>query len=151
MSKDKKSSSDQGFFFVITIVLALIIVNKYGPKFWLFLVRHRYWVAGMVSVSLIATWIAIRQKLVRVLELRELKQILFKRQDQDSVRVGRAKSGREVFIPLASRRMHTQIVGTTNAGKTESVIIPWAVSDIRAGRGLILIDGKSDRALLDKL
>ncbi|MFN7611161.1 MAG: type IV secretory system conjugative DNA transfer family protein, partial [bacterium] len=37
------------------------------------------------------------------------------------------------------------------AGKTESVILPWAIQDIEAGRGLILIDGKADRSLLDKL
>ena len=47
--------------------------------------------------------------------------------------------------------MHTQVVGTTNAGKTESVIVPWAVDDIKKGRGLLIIDGKSDRSLLDKL
>lgn len=47
--------------------------------------------------------------------------------------------------------MHTQVIGTTNAGKTESVILPWAIQDIQQGRGLILIDGKADRGLLDKL
>jgi hypothetical protein len=29
--------------------------------------------------------------------------------------------------------------------------LPWAIQDIEQGRGLILIDGKSDRSLLDKL
>jgi len=47
--------------------------------------------------------------------------------------------------------MHTQVIGTTNAGKTESVILPWAIQDIEQGRGLVLIDGKADRSLLDKL
>lgn len=47
--------------------------------------------------------------------------------------------------------MHTQIIGTTNAGKTESVILPWAIQDIQNGNGLIIIDGKSDRGLLNKL
>ncbi|MBS1963077.1 MAG: TraM recognition domain-containing protein [Bdellovibrionales bacterium] len=47
--------------------------------------------------------------------------------------------------------MHTQVIGTTNAGKTESVILPWAIQDIRQGRGLILIDGKADQSLLNKL
>jgi hypothetical protein len=47
--------------------------------------------------------------------------------------------------------MHTQVIGTTNAGKTESVVLPWAIQDIEQGRGLVLIDGKSDRGILDKL
>jgi type IV secretory pathway TraG/TraD family ATPase VirD4 len=47
--------------------------------------------------------------------------------------------------------MHTQVVGTTNAGKTESVILPWAIDDIKRKRGLIIIDGKSDKSMLNKL
>ncbi len=60
--------------------------------------------------------------------------------------------GRErVYIKPSQRTMHTQVIGTTNAGKTESVILPWAIQDIQQGRGLILIDGKADRSLLEKL
>lgn len=47
--------------------------------------------------------------------------------------------------------MHTQVIGTTNAGKTESVILPWAIQDIHSGKGLLLIDGKADNSLIDKL
>ena len=61
------------------------------------------------------------------------------------------KSGKSVYITDSQRTMHTQIVGTTNAGKTESVILPWAIQDIQRGHGLIIIDGKSDRSLLNKL
>jgi type IV secretory pathway TraG/TraD family ATPase VirD4 len=69
----------------------------------------------------------------------------------DSVFCGITDEGKEVWIKPQQRTMHTQIIGTTNAGKTESVIIPWAVNDIFSGRGLILIDGKADNTLLDKL
>jgi len=56
-----------------------------------------------------------------------------------------------IWVKPSQRAMHTQVVGTTNAGKTESVILPWAIQDIQQGRGLLLIDGKSDRSLLEKL
>ncbi len=56
-----------------------------------------------------------------------------------------------VYVTEAQRTMHTQVLGTTNAGKTESVILPWAIQDIQKGNGLIIIDGKSDRGLLNKL
>lgn len=151
MENDKKSNSDQAFFFIIAMVLAAIIVNRYAHSFSLFIARHRFWVAGIISASATTTWIAIRRRLVNKWEALELKRILFKRQAPDSIYAGRSKTGQSVFIPLSARRMHAQVVGTTNAGKTESVILPWAISDIREGRGLILIDGKSDRALLDKL
>lgn len=69
----------------------------------------------------------------------------------NAVRAGVDEFGDDVFIKTRQRSMHTQVIGTTNAGKTESVILPWAIQDIQQGRGLLLIDGKSDRGLLDKL
>jgi type IV secretory pathway TraG/TraD family ATPase VirD4 len=71
--------------------------------------------------------------------------------EKDSVFCGITDKSKEVWIKPGQRSMHTQVVGTTNAGKTESVIIPWAVQDIHSGKGLLLIDGKADNALLDKL
>jgi type IV secretory pathway TraG/TraD family ATPase VirD4 len=70
---------------------------------------------------------------------------------KDSVFCGHTNEGEDVYIKPRQRAMHTQVIGTTNAGKTESVILPWAIQDIEQGRGLILIDGKSDRSLLNKL
>lgn len=64
---------------------------------------------------------------------------------------GTDKEGNEIWVKERQRVMHTQVVGTTNAGKTESVILPWAIQDIQQGRGLILIDGKADSTLLEKL
>ncbi|MBY0316108.1 MAG: type IV secretory system conjugative DNA transfer family protein [Bdellovibrionales bacterium] len=68
-----------------------------------------------------------------------------------SVYCGQTQDREAVFIKPRQRSMHTQVIGTTNAGKTESVILPWAIQDLEQGRGLILIDGKSDRGLLNKL
>lgn len=72
-------------------------------------------------------------------------------QTSDSVACGLSSDREEVHVKTKQRIMHTQIVGTTNAGKTESVILPWAIQDVKQGRGLLLIDGKSDKDLLDKL
>ncbi len=80
-----------------------------------------------------------------------IKNQLFHK-SEGSVFCGFEKSSKKtVYITQAQRTMHTQIVGTTNAGKTESVILPWAIQDIKNGNGLIIIDGKSDRGLLNKL
>lgn len=89
----------------------------------------------------------------QILQLRKkhLKAQAILGKEEDSVFCGLSDKKKEVWIKPRQRTMHTQIVGTTNAGKTESVIIPWAVNDIFSGRGLILIDGKADNSLLDKL
>lgn len=90
---------------------------------------------------------------------KRLKIIIEKRQrdmrvvgpEPESVFCGVTKSKEKIFIKPRQRSMHTQVIGTTNAGKTESVILPWAIQDLEQGRGLILIDGKADRGILDKL
>ena len=69
----------------------------------------------------------------------------------NSVFCGKSTESEAVYIKPRQRIMHTQVIGTTNSGKTESVILSWAIQDIAQGRGLLLIDGKADRDLLDKL
>lgn len=71
--------------------------------------------------------------------------------DKDAVYSGKTVDGESIWIKPSQRSMHTQVVGTTNAGKTESLILPWAIQDIEQGRGLLLIDGKADRGLLEKV
>jgi len=73
------------------------------------------------------------------------------RSGKGAVFCGTTAEGEQVFVHPRQRSMHTQVIGTTNAGKTESVILPWAIQDMQQGRGLILIDGKADRGILDKL
>lgn len=70
---------------------------------------------------------------------------------EESVFAGLDEKKNKIFVNLSFRRMHTQVVGTTNAGKTESVIAPWMIDDIEKGRGLVFIDGKSDVHLLNKI
>ncbi|MCB9072290.1 MAG: TraM recognition domain-containing protein [Bdellovibrionaceae bacterium] len=84
--------------------------------------------------------------------LRENKDLDIYKGKEDSTFCGfEAKTKNTVFVTTSQRSMHTQVIGTTNAGKTESVILPWALQDIKNGGGLIIIDGKSDRGLLNKL
>ncbi len=70
---------------------------------------------------------------------------------EDSVYCGITDKGKDVWVKPKQRAMHTQVIGTTNAGKTESVILPWAIQDIHSKKGLLLIDGKADNSLIDKL
>jgi conjugal transfer pilus assembly protein TraD len=71
--------------------------------------------------------------------------------DETSVYLGTNPTGEEIHLKRRFRTMHTQVIGTTSAGKTESIILPWAVRDMETGAGLLMIDGKSDRSFLDKL
>lgn len=87
---------------------------------------------------------------VRNLAKRAAEDSIIGKED-NAVYCGETDLDESVWIKTRQRAMHTQVVGTTNAGKTESVILPWAIQDIEAGRGLLIIDGKADHSLLYKL
>lgn len=56
-----------------------------------------------------------------------------------------------LYLPTEIRTSHAQIIGTTGSGKTESIILPWAIHDVRSGHGLLIVDGKGDETFLKKL
>lgn len=137
--------------FVLIILFFGLALHNMAPLVVKALVDHKVAVASVIALLMgILTWRI--QSLLRVRKKRiEVQTRLHRKISADSIFLGNSPKGDPVIIPLSARRMHAQVVGTTNAGKTESVILPWAIDDIINGRGLILIDGKSDRGLLDKL
>ncbi len=152
MTNPHQSNQEQFFFFIMGIILVLIAVNRYQEPVIKWLIEYRYYLSVIVSVVVIFA----AQRLIEIYiakkdKTRYEKEILGPSSTEDSVLAGYDTKAKPVYLKPSQRRMHTQVIGTTNAGKTESVIIPWAIDDIKKGRGLILIDGKSDRSLLDKL
>lgn len=136
---------------VLIILLFLLATHNMAPLIVSSVVRHRYIFSIFVSVAAgVVVW-RIQKRFAVNAKAKEFASRLYRATTKDSLTLGRSSEDKTVYIPLAARRMHAQVVGTTNAGKTESVILPWAIDDIKGGRGLILIDGKSDRGLLDKL
>ncbi len=147
MNRDK----DDFAVFVLIGLLFLLAIHNMAPLIVRFLVQHRVLVALCLSLFAALTLWKVQRSVQKIKDTREVKTRLHRQTAPDSIYLGKSAENDPVYIPLSTRRMHTQVVGTTNAGKTESVILPWAIEDIRNGRGLILIDGKSDRGLLDKL
>jgi type IV secretory pathway TraG/TraD family ATPase VirD4 len=70
--------------------------------------------------------------------------------DNTSVHLGKSAEGEQIHLKQKYRTTHTQVIGTTSAGKTESVILPWAIRDLETKAGLLIIDGKSDKTFLEK-
>jgi conjugal transfer pilus assembly protein TraD len=153
MSENKKSEmTDLGFAILATAVALFVGWLKYKPEIITFYMKYRYGIALAITVSAVALYVKIKNKVLSSFKETDLEnEVIGPSNAEDTVFAGITLNGKSVYIKQSYRRMHTQIVGTTNAGKTESVIIPWAVDDIKKGRGLLIIDGKSDRSLLDKL
>jgi hypothetical protein len=67
------------------------------------------------------------------------------------VLAGRTPDGLDLHVPQSARLGHVQILGATGRGKTESAILPWLVRDLRDGHSTILIDGKGDPDLAQRI
>jgi hypothetical protein len=147
-----KSGNELGSEKLILGGLILLPLYKVAEKamIWLETPRIRFaLIVGLIGIALLTALFCI-ERLIKFFKQKN-KESLILGKEEDSVFCGTTDSKEEVWIKPRQRTMHTQVVGTTNAGKTESVIIPWAVQDICKGRGLLLIDGKADNSLLDKL
>lgn len=72
--------------------------------------------------------------------------------DETSVFLGiDTEKNRMIHLKQPFRTMHAQVIGTTNAGKSASVVEPWAIQDIKNGSGTLIVDGKSEASLILKL
>lgn len=116
-------------------------------------ISNPYHQAGLVGIILLLSTVLgciVGRKFLAVLEDKKREKAILA-DAPGSVFCGVTDNKEWVYIKPRQRAMHTQVIGTTNAGKTESVILPWAIQDIEQGRGLLLIDGKADSSLLNKL
>lgn len=152
---EQKKTSGTNEHFLIAIVICFFGYKLIG-KFlvwwsdWILKPNHQIYlvaVASMISMVGVLIFLKFREKKMQ----KHSQEKAVTGNALNAVRAGVDEFGNDVFIKTRQRSMHTQVIGTTNAGKTESVILPWAIQDIQQGRGLLLIDGKSERGLLDKL
>lgn len=148
--EDKQNTSQ---FEILAIgVIALLFISHLWGMFMAWLERPNHiflFVTLLIAVAFFL--LSIFWTKIKATKERNKVEISVLKKTTDSVYCGITDDKKEVWIKPFQRAMHTQIVGTTNAGKTESVILPWAIQDIHAGKGLLLIDGKADNSLLDKL
>jgi type IV secretory pathway TraG/TraD family ATPase VirD4 len=151
-NKDPSQISDETLFWGVGFIFLLIAFNKAYEFMRIWIQTPKNQIVLLTLIILILTpvfyWLA-RKREINLKKIADEKAVIGK--SESSVFCGETDKKEEVHIKTRQRAMHTQVIGTTNAGKTESVILPWAIQDIEQGRGLILIDGKSDRSLLDKL
>lgn len=150
--RDRERLSDHAFFFLMGLLALTASWFRFRAPMMRFYYENRILIAFCVSVILLVAYLKAKAAFLKLMEPKDLeKEVLGASAGEDSVFAGLSEKGQRVYIKQSHRRMHTQVIGTTNAGKTESVILPWAIDDIRKGRGLLIVDGKSERGLIDKL
>lgn len=151
MNKTENQGDPRSQFLFVGLLLLLAVGVKVWPKIMLFWEVNKGTLAlgaalaGLFALTLLSVkawnWFVKRCQENSITD-----------GDDTSVLLGAAtENGRIVHLKQPFRTMHAQVIGTTNAGKTESVILPWAIQDIKNGSGLLIIDGKSDASFITKL
>lgn len=148
--KDASPTQSDTFLYLLVIPPILFAYFKIAPLF------HRYWQMHPILCLIGVTFLVVGTILVLLTHLwnhlaNQKYALAITAPDKTSVFLGRDESDKRVYLKETFRRSHTQIIGTTNAGKTESVILPWIIKDLENGSGALIIDGKSDVDFLDKL
>lgn len=137
---------------LLTCIFLYQIFHPYFSDIHHFFVSHRRQLISLLLTGCKAAIFILILAPVWNWFVKRQENVAITKPDETSVFLGFDKqSGEKIHLKESSRTMHAQVIGTTNAGKTASVILPWAAQDIEQGRGLIVVDGKSDRSLLDKL
>ena len=108
------------------------------------------WACGIIALGLVTTTclIAFGPLWNKITERNAEKEIA--KPDETSVYLGKSIEGEQINVKQQYRTTHTQVIGTTVSGKTESVILPWAIRDLETKAGMLIIDGKSDKTFLEK-
>ncbi len=155
MRMDKKEQGAKGgeHTQVMLVVLLLLCagLSKIWPGLVAFWLRHRisiFLLSGLIILSVIAA--IIMKVWNRYVE--KCHEHGISAADETAVFLGEdVESWRSAYLKQEYRTMHAQIIATTNAGKTESAVIPMVIQDVKNGSGVLLIDGKSDASLINKL
>lgn len=155
-SSDNNNSSDRGLYFIVVCFITIVLYKKLNdikPALEHWAITH-VWTISMIGASIGLGLAALGFGLYGILRDKNHMRHYLKSVTSDqpgAVFAGYDDNGKAIFIPIEARRMHTEVIGTTNAGKSESVVIPWSVADIRDRRGFIIVDGKADQSFITKI
>ena len=159
MEKDSTSAKvveiDGHFFYCLIALVSLgLLTRALWPlplQIWNYVFAHKYQLnlcalAGIVmgvGIGLGYLWNKYQER---------RSQSAVVEADETSIFLGlESKTEKKIYLKEDFRTAHTQVIGTTNAGKTASTILPWAAQDIEQGRGLLIMDGKAERSFLNQI
>jgi type IV secretory pathway TraG/TraD family ATPase VirD4 len=151
--KEKKDGVSEVHLLGGVGVLVLYKIYEWVAAWFTRWIVSPYHKVGLVLALLLVLgiWLTLAWRKLLALKAKNERENAVLADAPGAVYCGESEDKKPVYVKTRQRSMHTQVVGTTNAGKTESVILPWAIQDIEQGRGLLLIDGKADGSLLSKL
>jgi hypothetical protein len=139
----------------ILMILAIVL-----PCLWIY--KHLDDIIGFaynnfVTIGLIVfglIWIGIifiKSKLKTNLKKDRASNLAKVWNRKHGVYLGTTADNVEIHLPDVTRTGHVQIIGATGRGKTESLILPMLMRDLHGGKSAVLIDGKGDQELAERI
>ena len=155
-SSKKEPMSDQQFyaslFFIFMGLLALWVYKNEDYLMGLLFDYFNWLAFTAFAILMMFTYMALRKFNEVTKKFTDRGNLLSKVGNHKAgVYVGKTTDGAKIFLPEKVRTGHVQILGATGRGKTESVILPWFIRDLQRGYSAVLIDGKGDRELYDRI
>jgi hypothetical protein len=127
-NQTKDPISEYSLSWITAIFFLVMLLSKLDLWFsvWIRSYRHQLLLAlGIVgALAWLFYWIAWKRDRMKV---KREKDAAILGPAEGAVYCGITDNKKAVFAKERQRAMHTQVIGTTNAGKTESVILPWAI------------------------
>ncbi len=155
-AKEKKNStmSDREFYFlmgVAALTLLIFYLTKHEERI-LFSIYQHFDKIGMGLYGLFALGIfLLKEKMKKNLPKDRVYHLSKFWSNEAGTLVAKTKDGTSIHLPDKTRTGHVQIIGATGRGKTESVILLMMVRDLRRGKSSVLIDGKRDVELAERI
>ena len=143
MSTNDKDKKDDGFLNLIIfgggIFFLFKLYEKTEPKVIHFWEIHRLKFLGFGGLILGTALCLVIAYLWNRYQDAHYEKVITS-EDPTAVPLGVDSKDNRQFMKQVFRTSHTQVIGTTSCGKTESVILPWIIQDIKNGEGVCVVD-----------
>lgn len=146
--------SDHQFYVLMLTVFVILIgfwISKNEGRIYHWIYVHFVQIAMALYLAFIAGIYFLREKMKKNLKSDRVFHLSKVWNDDDAVFIGTTTDRTAIHLPDKTRTGHVQIIGATGRGKTESLILPMMVRDLRRGKSAILIDGKGDQELAQRI
>jgi hypothetical protein len=151
---DGKGQDNTGSYAILLFAVAVLGIaywEKHKYKFFEWCAENRFLIAGSLSFMIVMSGYFLYRRLQSGYRDYAEERRVTDGTAVDAVLMGTSTNSEEIYLDISQLLTHGAAIGTTKAGKSESVIAPLSIDAIEKGRGFIMIDGKAEGRFIDKL
>ncbi len=145
------SDKEAGAFGLVAILGGgwfLIQKNMSKIEWWYFEHFEEIYLGAYALIVLIMMYlIFLVKKKTKEMSIRSNLLYPYWSKNYSNIKIADTPDRIDLYLDDKTRCSHVQVIGTTGAGKTASIVTPWTIRDLKRYRSVIIIDGKGSRDL----